>query len=286
MIFKFKGRLFRKLFNPILFISLFTTVLCIINYYEWFEFPEGFVLPSFMGAVLGILIVFRNNTAYDKWWEARKILGCLVNTSRNFALQVQHLFESFSEKDRLIKLIAAYPFALKEHLREGVKEEEIQFINKVDLELIQNSEHKVNAIANQMIYHIIKAKKEDAITDFQMLKQIENVDELIDILGKCERIKNTPMPLSHSYLLKVYIFLNTLLIPLGFINSLEWYSIPAVAIIYYVAMSIVVIAEEIEEPFGHDIDDLPTNKIAENIYNNIQEIHNKTYEKSISSFDL
>jgi putative membrane protein len=101
---------------------------------------------------------------------------------------------------------------------------------------------------------------------------MDNVQMLIDILGKCERIRKTPMPMAHNYLLKVYTFLNVLILPIGFIASLGYWAVLAASAIYYVVMSIIIIAEEIEEPFGRDPNDLPVDSIVRNIDRNISEI--------------
>lgn len=276
MIFSYKGYLIRKLIKDLIWIAIPTTILCAIHEFNHFDIGMNFSLPGLMGAILGILLVFRNNTAYDRWWEARKVLGGLVNTSRNHALQIQSMLSESDEKKDLFNLISSFPFVLKEHLREGVVFSEIEFVGEKLLSDIKKWNHIPNAINSYIQEKLKIALNRGDITDFQFLKLIENSDEFIDIMGKCERIKNTPMPESHTFLLRAYIWIYAIIIPFGLIDTLGWWTILAVIIVYYVAMSIVTISEEIEEPFGTDPNDLPTDKIAQNIYNNIQEIQNKS----------
>ncbi len=112
----------------------------------------------------------------------------------------------------------------------------------------------------------------------QMGRLFEDSSALINILSQCERIRNTPMPQSHNYLLKVYIFVYTLIMPLGFVGVLGWWTVLAVCFIYFLAMGIVIIAEEIEEPFGNDRNDLPLDAITKGIFNNLKEFSKHDFE--------
>ena len=271
--FRFKSYLLKRLFKPIIYISILTTILCVLYEFKILTVGKSFALPGLLGAALGILLVFRNNTAYDRWWEARKILGGLINNSRNFALQANQILPDLADRKRLLSLIAAFPYALKEHLRDGVQLSEISFIGAKYIDFLKPYTHKPNALANLMAEFLQKAQEDRKLTDFQRIKLVEYLDTNIDLLGKCERIHNTPIPSAHNYLLKFYIFIYTLSLPFSFIGMLHWWSIFAVAAIYFLAMSIVTIAEEIEDPFGRDPNDLPVDTIAQNIHKNINEIY-------------
>ncbi len=280
---RFKGYLFRILAKQILAVGLITLGLVLIHKYTSVKFSDSLSLPGLLGAALGVLLVFRNNTAYDRWWEARKVLGALVNTSRNFALQTHSLIIDSDDKKSLSNLIQAFPFALKEHLRDGVLMEEIAFTKKEDFELINSKKHKPASIVNLMVAYLTKFKNNKLLSEMEYFQLVTRTNELIDILGKCERIKNTPMPDAHTYLLKVYLFAYAITMPFGFIATLGYWSILAVILIYYVSMSIVIISEEIEEPFGKDPNDLPVDAIAKNIKKNVIEIFSTSHEKSILS---
>jgi putative membrane protein len=272
--FRFKSYLLKRLAKSIIYISIPTTIVCILHEFDIVKFGNSLTLPGLLGAALGILLVFRNNTAYERWWEARKALGGLVNNSRNFALQSNQLLkEDDVELRKILSLIAAFPYTLKEHLRHGVILSEIEFIGEKYMDYVRPCKHKPNALANLMSERITHASKSGMLTDYQRIKMMEYVDRNVDLLGICERIHNTPIPSAHNYLLKFYIFVYTISLPFGFVGTLHWWSIFAVAAIYFLAMSIVTIAEEIEDPFGRDPNDLPVDAIARNIHNNINEIY-------------
>lgn len=261
----------------IVFLLILTTALCLLHIeFGIINIEMSSALPGYMGAALGLLLVFRNNTAYDKWWEARKVLGALVNVSRNIAINVHNLIPfPNDQKEKFLDLTKAFPYALKEHLRSGVKMKELKMVSGSDLDYIKKTFHKPNAIANRMQSYLHDMHKNGLINDLQQYLLLKNINELIDILGKCERIKKTPIPISYAFLLKFFIIIYVLIIPFGLIQNMGWSTIPLTIALYYLLMSIVTIAEEIEDPFGHELNDLPVDEICRNIERNIIEIVNE-----------
>jgi len=227
-----------------------------------------------MGAALGILLVFRNNTAYDKWWEARKEVGALVNVSRNFAITLNGFLPKESkEKIKIAKLVSSFAFIMKGHLRNKVKMSEVHLDEKSEeYEIIKNAEHKPGAIANIIMGKVEKLWLDKKISDIQQMVIFNQTTSLIDIVGKCERIKNTPIPIAYAFLLKFFIVLYVMMLPFGLLDDLKWWSVPLSLILYYIMMSIVMTGEEIEVPFGKDLNDLPMDEIALGIQKNMAEI--------------
>lgn len=270
----FKGALIKRLMSGLITIMVITISLCLLNS----AFPEvnldtSAALPGYMGAALGLLLVFRNNTAYEKWWEARKEIGALVNTCRNMGISINGILPpSNKDKAAIAKLTIGFVFAMKEHLRNGVKMSELSMLEKDDYEKVLLAQHKPNVIANLMMNKVEHLYIQKYITDIQQYLLIKQINALVDIMGKCERIRNTPIPMAYGFLLKFFIVIYVVVLPLGLMDELGWWSIPLVMMLYYILMSIVLTAEEIEEPFGNDLNDLPMDKMANNIRNNIEEI--------------
>jgi putative membrane protein len=274
MLLTVKGAIISKLFPGIALITAITSLLCYLHTQNQLNLLQmSNALPGYMGAALGLLLVFRNNTAYDKWWEARKELGGLVNTARNLAICLNGFLPHHNEdKYRMGNLISAFTFAMKGHLRGNVDMEELKDLQPQDLKLIANAQHKPNVIANIMMSVTEKFWHEKHISDIQQQTLVDKITGLIDIIGKCERIKNTPIPVAYSFLLKFFIVLYVMVLPFGLLDELGWWSVPLVIVLYYIMMSIVLTAEEIEDPFGHDLNDLPMDDIALNIQRNVNEI--------------
>ena len=100
----------------------------------------------------------------------------------------------------------------------------------------------------------------------------KELKSFFDIMGACERIKNTPIPFSYSIFLKKFIFFYIITLPIGFVAYFEYWAIPISVFVFYVLVSLEIIAEEIEMPFGRDANDLPTQKLADMIRGNVNEI--------------
>jgi putative membrane protein len=215
--------------------------------------------------------VFRTNTAYDRWWEGRRKWGELVNDSRNFAVKLSGILQDKSEKDFFKRQIVNYAVATKEHLRSGVKFEALD-IDLEEEERLKKSSHVPISIVQSMYarLHVLATQKK--ITSEEFLALDKNLNNFIDVVGACERIKNTPIPFSYSLFIKKFIFIYVTTLPLAFVNQFGYFSSLIATFVFYVLVSMEVLAEEIEDPFGEDDNDLPTDTICERIKQNVEEV--------------
>lgn len=277
-IFKFhKSDTIRQLFPLIVAIGLYAAAIAYLEIGYWKLSDKSYIkgLPVMHGLlsfVISMLLVFRTNTAYDRWWEGRKMWGALVNNSRNFAIKLAAILPK-QEQAYFKKLIPAYAYALKNHLgHESTStelfDEEDNYLHKV----IQHDRHVPNQVALLMMKKINELYEKGQIKGDQLIILNTELQSFTDICGACERIKNTPIPFSYSVFLKKFIFFYVMTLPFGYVFTLGYLVIPVVCFIFYVLASLELIAEEIEEPFGVDANDLPTGKIAANIHKNVYDI--------------
>lgn len=276
LIFKFhKSDTFRKLFIAIIAIGVYAGIICYIEIAFFDAYIKGSTaLHSLLGFVISLLLVFRTNTAYDRWWEGRKAWGTLVNNSRNLAIKL-HAFlpdNLTEERKELAKLIGDFPYALKEHLRNGVIPDELELTKMQKDKGLICLDHVPNNIALMIFQLINTLYRKGAITGEQLIVLNEEVKTLTDVTGICERIKRTPIPFSYSLFIKKFVFVYVMTLPFGFATEFKYWTIPITMFVFYVLVSIEVIAEEIEDPFGDDANDLPTDSIAERIKNDVREI--------------
>lgn len=276
LIFHFhKSDSFRLLIPAMLALAIYSSVLTYLDIeLQIIKLRSTTVLHSLLGFVLSLLLVFRTNTAYDRWWEGRKLWGELVNNSRNIMLKmVAFLPESKKEERNKFRiLISNYPFALKEHLRGGFKEEELEDHPSLRVMELKNINHIPNRIAQQMYVEVERLKNEGVLTEEKIIVLNEELRSFTNIAGACERIRSTPIPYSYSTFIKRIIFLYVITLPLGLVDDFKWASIPMVLFVFYAFASLELIAEEIEDPFGYEDNDLPTDEIAERIKKNLIEI--------------
>ncbi|WP_333693773.1 bestrophin family protein [Flavobacterium sp.] len=276
-IFKFhKSDTFRKLIPMMIFIGLYSYGIGYLEMEYWKLSQNSYVknitiMHNMLGFVISLLLVFRTNTAYDRWWEGRKLWGTLVNSSRNFSLKLKVILKEEEDKNFFKKVIPMYASFLNKHLK---KEDTATLLFEDSDIQIDLQKHKPNQIAHilfQKTYDLYDKKK---ITGDQLIILNNELQSFTEICGACERIKNTPIPYSYSAFIKKFIFFYVMTLPFGYVFSLGYYVIPVVIFIFYVLASLELIAEEIEDPFGSDANDLPTDKIADMIRTNCTEILN------------
>ncbi len=233
------------------------------------------MIHSLLGFVLSLLLVFRTNTAYDRWWEGRKLWGKLVNDSRTFAIKIATLLPKEYQADRaqIEKYLKYFPHFLAKHL----SKESTRLALDGDLnELERGLKHHAPA---ELVYLLIKKltdlKREGKLSDTDLVYLDTQLSGFLDICGGCERIKNTPIPFSYSSFIKKFIILYVLALPIANVINIGLFAIPLTVFIYYVLMSLELIAEEIEDPFNNDENDLPMETMSQNIERNIDLLFKK-----------
>jgi putative membrane protein len=274
-IFRFhKADTFRTLFPIMLAIGAYSGFIGYLEIEYWKLSENSYVknitiMHGMLGFVISLLLVFRTNTAYDRWWEGRKMWGALVNNSRNFAIKLSVMLQDEKDRNYFRKMIPGYASILHKHLNDSDTAK--QLFDDVDLE-IDHHKHKPNQVAKMLFQKINDLYESKKITGDQLIILNAEVQSFTEICGACERIKNTPIPYSYSAFLKKFIFFYVMTLPFGYSFSLGYYVAPVVVFIFYVLASLELIAEEIEDPFGTDENDLPTHKIAENIKKHVEEL--------------
>ncbi len=231
-------------------------------------------MHSLLGFAISMLLVFRTNTAYDRWWEGRKLWGALVNNSRNLALKLNAILEADDVDSRVFfrKSIPVFASVLRRHLQLDSTKYSLDDIDHPELGDIDTQKHLPNQVASKMFSKVNRLYKSGKITGDQLIVLNAELQSFSDICGACERIKNTPIPYSYSAFIKKFIFMYVATLPFGFALSMGYLAIPVVAFIFYVLASLEIVAEEIEDPFGFDDNDLPMQKIAENIKKHVAEL--------------
>jgi ion channel-forming bestrophin family protein len=279
-IFRFhKADTLRKLAPLIIGISVYTGIIVflelnVIKLGENNHVKNITNMHTLLSFVISMLLVFRTNTAYDRWWEGRKQWGALVNTSRNLAIKLHAMLHYQDETHRSFfrKTIPMYASVLCHHLHAESTRLALDEKEHPELADIDKNKHVPNQVATLLIQRVNRLYEEGKIKGDQLIVLNNELQSFTDICGACERIKNTPIPFSYSVFLKKFIFFYVMTLPFSFAISLGYIAIPVVAFIFYVLASLELVAEEIEDPFGGDENDLPMGKMAQNIKKHVTEI--------------
>lgn len=276
LIFRFhKSDTIRILFPAMLLLAIFTAgVAYLVEHHVIHDIPSLTIFHQISGFIISLVLVFRINTAYDRWWEGRKLWGSLLNNSRNAAIKLNAIIPKHDRELRKLfsELISNYAFALKEHLRNNRTTKHIAFSDVLRESEFTASNHTPNLIATKLMSLTYDFSRKIPAGTQELFVLSTNINDLTDICGGCERIKNTPIPYSYSLFIKKFIFLYIITMPLSFALAIGYWAMLVVMVMFYAFASLELLSEEIEDPFGVDHNDLPTDEIAAKVKMNVDEI--------------
>lgn len=246
------------------------------------------IVPSI---VLGLLLVFRTNTAYDRFWEGRRCWGTLIIAVRNLARQI---WVSVSDRDpddldrkkSALRLLVAFAIAMKLHLRQEPIGPEIEpFVSPESYESLKKMNNPPLEIAFWIGDYLSIQHEQQKLDVYRLTAMNQLINNMIEALSGCERILRTPMPLAYAIHLKQLLLLYCLALPFQMVKELGWGTAPVVALISFALFGIEEIGIEIENPFGHDPNDLPLDNICATMKRNIEDlislspsVHNRVVE--------
>lgn len=252
-------------------VTLVAAAITVIHVYvEPMSVPGATTIHSILSVALGLLLVFRTNQSYDRWWEGRKLWGAMVNTCRNLARSASvHLASQPELLARVLALDAAFPEAAMQSLRG--KPWEPRGLSEDDAQFIRGKKHYVTAVAQRLTVHFKAARDAGAISDYLLTMLEHDAHQLIDIIGACERIHKTPLPFAYVVHLRRSLVAYLATLPFAMLSSFGWATIPIVFAASYVLLGIEEIGVEIEDPFEGDLNDLPLEDITATIQGNVNE---------------
>ena len=270
---------------PRILLFILLSVLVVAAYELGYAFkPE--ILGNLVGnvacnLVLGLLLVFRTNTAYDRYWEGRRAWGTFMISIRNLAREIKVGIKETNQSDREVKknillLLVAFALVTKQHLRDENDVEELTpLLSAQTIQQLNQSINRPLAIITKLSEYFHQQFQCQKIGEpVQLLLLTNLLNDLVSGLTTCERIRNTLVPPAYIIYLKRLLLIYCFCLPFFLVASLNWSTPVVVGIITFVLLGVEEISTEIEDPFGHDANDLPIDLICNNIRNNVQSIVN------------
>lgn len=262
----------KRVIPLLIIVALFSWLVAYLEL-EHLKLSNKSILSNFttvhnlLGFVLSLILVFRTNTAYDRWWEGRKQWGTLTNVSRTLAYKLNAMLPADDKVNRSFyrKAIPLFAETLYNHLRSDYTKFMLDETEHPELTDLDDKKHGPNQVAALIFKKTNKLYKENIISGDQLRILNEEIISMTNVCGACERIKNTPIPIAYSSFIKIFIILYSVTLPIGYVFSMGYFVTAAVPFIFYVLITLEMIGESIEEPFGRDSNDLPIDKIASNI---------------------
>ncbi|MEW4454288.1 bestrophin family ion channel [Bremerella sp. JC817] len=278
------------------FFALSVLVYVLHHEFDMSSLSVPFNAVAVLGTALAIFLGFKNNSAYDRWWEARKIWGLLVNYSRAWGREVLTLSLDESHSDnpelktwqrQLVYRHIAFVHSLRVFLRKRheyneIGEQWIQTTNDYDdIRPFLPCEEANDVLAknNPPNYLLMiqgrelqEAYQRGWLSDYRFVQLNNTLTEFNNHQGKSERIKNTPFPRAYSYYSRIFVYLHGTLVPFAFIEDLGMFNIPLAMVINFIFLSLDQIGERTEDPFENRPGDTPLTSISVTIEGNLKEM--------------
>jgi putative membrane protein len=282
MLFSVRGSDLARTAPRILFVTLValaaTAFQMLLDVEEYTLTPTPFTL---IGLALGIFLGFRNNAAYDRYWEARKLWGSLVNESRTFARQVLTFLHNREKppagederralQETLVRYQIAYVHALRHHLRESDPTEDLaRHLSPEFVAYLKTQRNVPIAILLAAGKNLESAWQRGWLGEFQRPTLERTLTGLTDVQGGCERIKNTPIPWAYTVLIHRLVAFYCVFLPFGIVSSAGWLTPVVVFLIAHAFFGLDEIGDEIEQPFGTEPQHLPLSALSRMIEVNL-----------------
>lgn len=281
LVLQWRGSIAPKVFPGVLLCGGLGFLVSLLDYLElpvsWQGFDVVITNVSY-NLVLGLLLVFRTNTAYERFWEGRKAWAALTTNIRSLGYLIWVAIAEVEPKDRekkvsTLRLLVAFAIATKLQLRQQPVNHELEALMTPDQFL------KLKAVKSTPLQlavwigdYVQQQYKRNLVNPNQLTATNMLVNGLLEALTTCERIVLTPIPLAYAIYLKRLLLIYCISLPFQVVNSLQWWTIPIVATLSFVLLGIEQIGTEIENPFGDDENDLPLEEICNTILNNIEDL--------------
>jgi len=269
------GSVTPKVMKNVSFVIIYTILVCYLCYL----FPLA-VLPigpfEYGGLIMGLILVFRVNAGYDRWWEARKLWGNIVNQSRNLTIILVN-YTNQGTQDWIFKvtnMISALPYLMKDNLREHTHLQNLSHLLDIDnIQQLNTSKHRPIVLSCMIAQELQIARNNYGLDPFAFLHAQEQIEHIIDAQGACERILKTPMPFVMAVKSRRFILFFLLMLPFALANVSLFISPLIAGIVSYALFSLDQIGIELQNPFSEkNLSHLPLDNICKTIADNVKEI--------------
>jgi putative membrane protein len=273
--------------RPLLILVLYDlAVVVAYKVLRWDWVAMQHIPLSLFGSAIGIIVAFRNQSSYARWWEARTLWGGIVNNSRSWARQVTTVMMPLSEREaeelkevrrRLVYHQIAYAHALRQQLR-GLEPWEFlkPLLSEQELSELRDQKNVPLAIQQQM-GALLRQCQVRGWVDIAHWRALDgNLDDLVDAQGGTERIKNTPMPKQYDYFPQLFVQMYCVMLPLALVMTMGWYTPLGSTLVGFIFLALDKIGRDLEYPFDNTIYDVPMTSLTTTIEINLRQLLGET----------
>jgi len=275
IVFRVHGTVLPRIVWRVALVVLIAVIVTYAQMARGIDIPTSSVLHSIVGVALGLLLVFRTNSSYDRFWEGRKLIGSMVNETRDLARQTaSYLADSpFATRERIGHYIIALFAAIRRSLRREREAAEMAvLLSEEERDLLKRVSAPPLLVAGWISDQLAIEARAGRLSEHRLVAMDGRISALIELWGGAERILKTPVPFAYAHHIKGFLTIFCLTVPLSLLDSMGWSTPLGAAIVAYGLFGIDEIGIEIEEPFGYDENDLPMDGIGETIARNVSDI--------------
>jgi putative membrane protein len=272
---------------PLMLLVLYDLAVVVaykVLHWNWVALPH--IPLALFGSAIGIIVAFRNQSSYARWWDARTLWGAIINNSRSWARQVTTVMMPLSEAEtgelkevqrRLVYYQIAYAHALRQHLRGLEPWRELKpLVSELELSELRKEKNVPLAI-QQMMGALLRRCQVRGWVDIAHWRTLDaNLDDLVDAQGGTERIKNTPMPKQYDYFPQLFVEMYCVMLPLALVMNMGWFTPLGSTLVGFIFLALDKIGRDLEYPFENSIYDVPMTSLTTTIEINLRQLLGET----------
>lgn len=273
--------------KPLLLLALYDVAVVVayqVLHWDWVALPH--IPLALYGSAIGVILGFRNNSAYGRWWEGRTLWGAIVNNSRSWARQVTTSMRPLRADEtgamkamqvRMLHLQIAYVHALRQQLRGLSPWEEIErVLPESKIGTLREAKNPAVALQQKMGMLLGGCLDREWISELQWRAMDESLNDLADAQGGAERIKNTPMPKQYDYFPQLFVHIYCAMLPLALVTNMKWFTPLGSTLVGFIFLALDKIGRDLEDPFDNTIYDVPLTAITKMIETNLRQTLGET----------
>lgn len=303
----------RFAWKPLLTFFIYASIItCLYEFANFHFLALPFVPISLLGTAVAFYVGFKNNSSYERLWEARKLWGAIVNVSRSFTVCILDFiqpsdkmdFENLKEhKQIIVHRHIAYINALRIQLRgrqvwedkkdpfHSIVEEKTPFINKNlleeikqflhddEAEVLYNKSNTATHLLRKQSEHFVHLFNQGCLDSFKHVELSNHITALYDHQGACERIKTYPFPRQYAFFSELFVWILATVLPFGLVGELArfghayvWLTIPMSVLISWIFNVMEIVGDRSENPFENSVNDIPMTTICRTIEIDLREM--------------
>ena len=275
-------RMMKYVGKPLMVLAVYDQIVVLVYkllHWNWVSLPH--IPLALYGSAIGVILSFRNQSCYGRWWEARTLWGAIVNNSRSWARQVVTMrspnrsdsAELATMQRRMVYHQISYVHALRQHLRQLEPWKDLaSTLTESELNALRTERNIPFTLQRQMAEMLQDCKDRGWIEGWQWLAMDKSLDDLADSQGGAERIKNTPMPRQYYFFPELFVNIYCLLLPLALIASMGWYTPLGSTLVGFIFLALDKIGSDLENPFENCPSDVQLTSITHTIEVNLRQL--------------